>query len=468
MLAIAHVCALAAWKLEVDPSGRITSLSDGVHELVSPSIHNAPVIYYGQELIRLGAADFSPKEHGEAATDVHTFTYRVVLADGARLRVAYRVALTAYRADPDSPEVPFLNQTLSTQLEPTSPPPNRTLGFLVPRAATLRGVEQARGATRSASGYDRAATPWTTSDFGPDASWCYVAAGVQWDPPDSRKSPAYPTRPLALPMVDEFVALARGSAAGPTPPALSVLTDPYMMSYFRFAPPDTAAEHGDAVYWSYACDYPGIGCLVERPVETRSVYTVIHEHSNGTVRTASNDLPPLETRMTALYATSLAHVPAAPAWVRDISFVNYDFWSALPPSINGWDADVDALAAAMPSAAERSRVLFVCHGWYNMIGEYTLKDVHAVGLQSQWSNFPDGKSFPNKVTGLPVGPTPMDTATVRARLRKARAAGFRVLLYFADGLNTCEGSAFWPTQRRQVYKKARPPLLPGGPRVDLV
>ena len=73
MLAIAHVCAIAAWKLAVDPSGRITSLSDGVHELVSQSIDNVPVIYYGQDLVRLGAAAFTPGKHGEEATDAHTF-----------------------------------------------------------------------------------------------------------------------------------------------------------------------------------------------------------------------------------------------------------------------------------------------------------------------------------------------------------------------------------------------------------
>ena len=185
MLAIVHVCALAAWELAVDPSGRITSLSDGTHELVEPSVNNGPVLYYGPTLYRLGTPAHAPLEHGKSAAGEHVFTYGVSLGDGTRLHLTYRVALASYPTDGRAPEVTFLNQTVSTRLDPSSPPPNGTLGILMPRAATLRGVAAARGTPRTAAGYHRAAIEWTTSDFGPDASWCYVAAGVQWDPPDT-------------------------------------------------------------------------------------------------------------------------------------------------------------------------------------------------------------------------------------------------------------------------------------------
>lgn len=45
-----------------------------------------------------------------------------------------------------------------------------------------------------------------------------------------------------------------------------------------------------------------------------------------------------------------------------------------------------------------------------------------------------------------MGPIPVSKATIHARIKDAKNAGIRVLLYFADGLNTCTGVDFYADQ----------------------
>lgn len=144
---------------------------------------------------------------------------------------------------------------------------------------------------------------------------------------------------------------------------------------------------------------------------------------------------------------------------RATPLLSYDYFSPLPPSPNGWDADVDALAAALPPH-RLNATLSVVHGFYGTIGQvshctrvcllvgtacpldahatpharasqYGIADPSVPAFSPSWTVFPWGAGYENAVTHLPVGPLPMDVATVAARIAKARDAGIRVLLYFA-------------------------------------
>jgi hypothetical protein len=77
-------------------------------------------------------------------------------------------------------------------------------------------------------------------------------------------------------------------------------------------------------------------------------------------------------------------------------------------------------------------VLLCLHGWYDFIGRYTFEP--ATGdLDREWTAFANAErvraQFPT------TRPVPMSHREVGERLRYARSRGFRVALYFADGMN---------------------------------
>jgi hypothetical protein len=201
---------------------------------------------------------------------------------------------------------------------------------------------------------------------------------------------------------------------------LTLATDPFFTAGF-----------GDTVQWTYPDTVP-------LPAgETRTLHTVLHA---GDERSA----------MDAFYASALARVPPGPDWLHDVAMVGYDF---LSQHGRGWFDDIDVLEQ-MVDRRDRHKVLLALHGWYDYCGRYTF-DLKRQSLDRRWMAFPNaqgpevqqraekpdnGSPFywaPAAIRAL--RPVEMTIDDLHKRLRYARSRGFRVALYFADGLNACDG-----------------------------
>jgi hypothetical protein len=202
--------------------------------------------------------------------------------------------------------------------------------------------------------------------------------------------------PLAIPMVS----YASKELAG----RVTLALDPYYSALFS----------EDAVEWTYP---KAVG--LENGRESRSINIVFHP---GTPDDA----------VAEFFRTALPDVPPGPGWLRGVAMVDYDY---LSEGGRGWFKDIDALAAAIPKE-DRGKVLLCLHGWYDFVGRYTF-DRQAKKLDSSWtafSNYPNvKKDFPSNV------PVAMTLKAMHGRLAYARSRGFRVALYFADGMNAGEG-----------------------------
>jgi hypothetical protein len=139
-------------------------------------------------------------------------------------------------------------------------------------------------------------------------------------------------------------------------------------------------------------------------------------------------------------------VPPGPRWLHDIALVDYDY---LSDGGQGWFRDLDALAAAIPRRDHRP-VLVCLHGWYDFLGRYCF-DSSTGKLDREWTSFSSYEAAQRApafgmIGGerVPVGfanckPVKMSLASVHERLRYAKERGFRVALYFADGMNAGDG-----------------------------
>lgn len=190
---------------------------------------------------------------------------------------------------------------------------------------------------------------------------------------------------------------------------------------------------GDDFAWTYPAN-PG---LPEH--EVRTLYTCIHKGED------------LDSAMQAFYATALADVTPGPDWLHDIAMVSYDF---LSDGGKGWFRDIDVLEATV-GALDRPKVLLALHGWYDYCGRYTY-DAGAGKLSQNWTALPNARDpvfrarFDRPMGENPyqwsrenvfaLEPIPMSIRNIHERIRYAKRRGFRVALYFADGLNACDGA----------------------------
>lgn len=140
---------------------------------------------------------------------------------------------------------------------------------------------------------------------------------------------------------------------------------------------------------------------------------------------------PPEEAMRAFYATAVPDVPPGPAWLHDVLWQHYDYMSH---GGRGWFEDIDAVSAIVPPE-DRARVVFTLHGWFDVYGRYAF-DFATRRLRDAWTVFPNAAAvaadFPDLAT------MPMTKAEVHRRIAYARERGFRVALYFADGMATGE------------------------------
>ncbi|MGD0816500.1 MAG: beta-galactosidase GalA [Verrucomicrobiota bacterium] len=186
-----------------------------------------------------------------------------------------------------------------------------------------------------------------------------------------------------------------------------ILADPYYSSLFEASLTNGSVQ--GRVRYTYHTSQVPLGAT-----ETRQF---------GFVLTTNTGSPgAFEDGLNDFYAEMLPDVPAGPAWCKQIAMNGYDF---LSDSGHGWTNDIAHLAGWL-TPAQKARVVLCMHGWYDGLGHYSFDITNNVML-SNWVAF---------------GPTlqiPMSTNDMRFRLQYARTNGFRVLLYFADGLLSDSG-----------------------------
>ncbi len=196
--------------------------------------------------------------------------------------------------------------------------------------------------------------------------------------------------------------------------------------------PAFTAAFGETLHWIYPDTVP------LPPGETRKVHTCLHSGDDAAA-------------LGAYYATALQDVRPGPDWLHDIAMVDYDF---LSKNGRGWFADIDALERLVPKA-DRHKVILALHGWYDYCGRYSF-DVKTGALDRRWTAFPNARSpefqklAERPDNGSPfywapaavraVQPVEMTLGDMHRRIGYAKTRGFRVALYFADGLNACDGT----------------------------
>jgi hypothetical protein len=220
---------------------------------------------------------------------------------------------------------------------------------------------------------------------------------------------------LAIPMVSAPV--ERGSG-GRQRGRLMIAADPYFSALFA----------SNVLAWTY----PAEGGL-ENGGEKRTIVVSSHEGS-------------VEKSLDVFFRTVLADVPPGPKWLHDIAMVDYDYMS---DGGQGWFHDLDALAAAVPKG-DRHKVLFCLHGWYDFLGRYCF-DPKTRRFDQDWTVFSSYEAALKRPAWGTIGgervavgfgnckPVKMSLKEVHARLNYARARGFRVGLYYADGMNAGDG-----------------------------
>ncbi|MFN0167597.1 MAG: hypothetical protein ACKV22_14300 [Bryobacteraceae bacterium] len=223
--------------------------------------------------------------------------------------------------------------------------------------------------------------------------------------------------PLAVPMISEFSGDER----------LTWCADPLFTTAFHLSPGDRPGE----IVWEYP---EKVGVVAP---ERREIFTVIHR---GDPRRAFD----------AFYRTALAEIPEGPGWVHDIAMVGYDYLSR---NGRGWFADIDFLESRV-ARADRPKILLALHGWYDYVGRYAYNP-RTQTLDKEWTAFPNAKGRHvlaraeqpdrgnpfhwSKESILSLQPVKMSLADLHRRIGYARSRGFRVALYYADGLVACDG-----------------------------
>ncbi|HWE52675.1 MAG TPA: hypothetical protein VG273_22980 [Bryobacteraceae bacterium] len=219
-------------------------------------------------------------------------------------------------------------------------------------------------------------------------------------------------RKLALPLIDEYT--------GSDGLRIAYASDPFFSTGF-----------GDMFRWVYSSDAPA------PESDRRTVWTMLH---TGTERDS----------LARFYETAVRRVRPGPAWLHDIALIDYDYLSDVG---QGWYRDIATLEKLI-RRNDRHKVLFVLHGWYGYIGRYTY-DHRSGSLAKRWAAFPQARApgvqqlanqykpanpyswRPEAVRALQ--PVELSLEEMHRRIRYGKDRGFRVALYYGDGLGACDG-----------------------------
>ena len=113
----------------------------------------------------------------------------------------------------------------------------------------------------------------------------------------------------------------------------------------------------------------------------------------------------------------LPDVPPGPKWLHEVAMVYYDY---LSDDGQGWEKDVNELARLI-KPEDRRRVALCFHGWYESLGGYSYDDSTGK-MKTEWTAM--GRTRKVHLT----------QEEMKRRLRLAKQLGFRVILYFGDGV----------------------------------
>jgi hypothetical protein len=387
-----EVIELGGWRLTVAPSGDIISLTDGKVELVNRRLgDNHPrVLVMGKALYECSQPTSVRREGAKlifhyAFAERHTFTvdYQVELLDlqdqAAALRQNVRI---------NAPEK--ISDSVKLVLPRNIQLPWEGRQVFIP-------LKNGVGRRKPITGFDN------------EDDYLFHFAGTY----ESGK----PQR-LAIPMLDEY--------ADQSDLHLTLCADPYFTSHFTLPYQEKIGL--------FHCIY--LSNLGLQGVEERTLYTGMHR---GDARTA----------MRIFYATALADIPPGPDWLHSVAMIDFDY---LSKNGHGWYADIDKLTQVI-KPADRSQVFLALHAWYDLVGRYTY-DQATHSLDKQWMALPSARDKAVQALGdAPeawndwywhkralenLQPVPMSIAEVHRRIRYAKDRGFRVGLYYADGLASCD------------------------------
>lgn len=126
---------------------------------------------------------------------------------------------------------------------------------------------------------------------------------------------------------------------------------------------------------------------------------------------------PFGKSIDSFFRLMLPDVPPGPKWPHKIAMVYYDY---LSDDGQGWEKDVNELARLL-TPEERNCVALCFHGWYESLGGYSYDDSTGK-IKSEWT----AMSRTRKVH--------LTLEEMKRRLGLAKQLGFRVILYFGDGV----------------------------------
>jgi len=130
-----------------------------------------------------------------------------------------------------------------------------------------------------------------------------------------------------------------------------------------------------------------------------------------------------DSALEGFFRHGITNCPPGPRWIHDIAMVHYDY---LSEKGEGWFRDIDKLTALI-SVHDRGRVALTLHGWYDLLGRYCYNE--------------ESKKFDDHWMVMPKGDRrEMTLDEIHRRLGYAKERGFRVLLYYADGLAIDSGA----------------------------
>ncbi len=171
-----------------------------------------------------------------------------------------------------------------------------------------------------------------------------------------------------------------------------VLTDPYFSSSY---------EKG-FIGWCYPKE---VG--LEDAIERRTIYEM-------------EDVNDMDEGMEAYYQTVLKDVPPGPDWTKDIAMISYDYMS---DNGKGWYNDIDTLTK-LTAREDRHKIALCLHGWYDIVGKYSFNEKEGK-MYDKWTN---------QIRGIEL-----TLSDLHQRIDYAKKRGFKVLMYYADGVVSSKG-----------------------------
>lgn len=382
---------LGGWRLTVAPTGDVTSLTDGKLELINGKLgdNHARVVMPGKALYECNRPVRVRREGARVIflytfAGQHTFTvdYVVELVELHDRMAAMRQNVKIY-----APE--RITDSVKLVLPRNIQLPGEGRKVFVP-------LKNGVGRRKPIGGLDSE-----------DEYLFHFAGTYEGGRPQM----------LAIPMLDEY--------AAQTDLHLTVIADPYFTSHLTLPFEDQIGV--------FHCIYPSSVGLKN---EERTLYTGLHR---GDANTA----------MKVFYATALADVRPGPDWLHSVAMIDYDY---LSKNGHGWFADIDKLTQVI-KPQDREKVFLALHAWYDLVGRYTY-DRATNSLDKKWTAFPSARDKAVQALGdAPeawnfwywhkralenLQPVEMSIAEVHRRIKYAKDRGFRVGLYYADGLSSCD------------------------------